>query len=342
MRKGSYAPWLVSERDFPRSGTVEDQLRFLVRYAILAPSAHNTQPWRFRIKGNRLTLLPDFSRALAVSDPTHRELYLSLGCALANLIIAARHFGFAFTVEEFPRETGDPVARVVLHPQAQKDAQNVALFGAITQRHSDRTPYEARPVSGELVAHLRALCTDPAVRVDMITDRQVIERIAALTAEATQRAFSHAPVRTELSRWVRSNFTKRPDGMPGFVVGVPDVPSLLAPLIVRLPLMAKSEAEKARTLLASSPLVAVLSAQDDAPRGWVRTGMVFERAWLGATARGLGCAPYAGAFEVDELHREVERLLGISGFRAQSLLRIGYSGAALHPSPRRSIEDVLR
>ena len=35
-------PWAITEQDFPVAGSVEEQLRFLLGYAILAPSSHNT------------------------------------------------------------------------------------------------------------------------------------------------------------------------------------------------------------------------------------------------------------------------------------------------------------
>lgn len=86
--------WSVAEADFPRDGDSGDQARFLVRYAILAPSTHNTLPWSFRIVGNGIDVFADRSRWLRVADPDQRELLLSVGCALENLVIAAEHFGF--------------------------------------------------------------------------------------------------------------------------------------------------------------------------------------------------------------------------------------------------------
>ena len=38
-------PWQIKEQDFPHKGSVTEQLLFLLRYAILAPWSHNTQPW---------------------------------------------------------------------------------------------------------------------------------------------------------------------------------------------------------------------------------------------------------------------------------------------------------
>jgi nitroreductase len=82
------------------------QMKELIRYATLAPSGHNTQPWKFSIKENSIRIFPDFTRHLTVVDPDNRELYISLGCALENLVIAARYAGYDSEVEYFP--TGEP------------------------------------------------------------------------------------------------------------------------------------------------------------------------------------------------------------------------------------------
>ncbi len=74
--------WDLSERDFPRAGPIDLQLRFLLRYAILAPSVKNTQPWSFTVASNRVHLAAARNRDLPVADPHQRELYISLGCAL--------------------------------------------------------------------------------------------------------------------------------------------------------------------------------------------------------------------------------------------------------------------
>jgi len=41
------ASWQINEQDFPRGEDSTEKLKFLIRYAILAPSSHNTQPWKF-------------------------------------------------------------------------------------------------------------------------------------------------------------------------------------------------------------------------------------------------------------------------------------------------------
>jgi nitroreductase len=56
--------WDVSDAQFPRNGSQQEQLRFLLWYATLAPSGHNAQPWLFGIKDQAIQLYADKSHAL--------------------------------------------------------------------------------------------------------------------------------------------------------------------------------------------------------------------------------------------------------------------------------------
>ena len=95
-----YAPWLnydqqahYTHRLLEKDPSMSVQMRELVRYATLAANGHNTQPWRFAITENAIEIHPDYTHRLPVVDPNDRELWISLGCALENLIIAARALG---------------------------------------------------------------------------------------------------------------------------------------------------------------------------------------------------------------------------------------------------------
>jgi hypothetical protein len=111
----NYEAWDVLEADYPGDGPMEERLKFLLRYAILAPSGPNNQPWKFAINEDRVSVFVDLSRALPFVDPSNRTLYMSVGCAIANLGVAGAHFGFAPSVSYFPRgQESDLVAEVQL------------------------------------------------------------------------------------------------------------------------------------------------------------------------------------------------------------------------------------
>jgi len=85
----------------------------LVRAAVLAASAHNAQPWLFAVTPARIDLFTVPSRNIGTIDPLQREMHISLGCALENLVLAGPPHGLATTVTLLP-DPADPahVARV--------------------------------------------------------------------------------------------------------------------------------------------------------------------------------------------------------------------------------------
>ena len=86
----------VAESDFPVDGSIAEQSRFLLHYACLAPSSHNTQPWRFAVSGNHLKLYADMRRALPVNDPDSR---------VAQLKASPRDYGLLAELGTRPRTT---------------------------------------------------------------------------------------------------------------------------------------------------------------------------------------------------------------------------------------------
>jgi hypothetical protein len=47
---------------------------------------------------------------------TGREMYISAGCALENLLIAAEHFGYGYAIEYLPEGDKGAAASVRLSP----------------------------------------------------------------------------------------------------------------------------------------------------------------------------------------------------------------------------------
>ena len=84
MSAGNLAAWNVKPSEFPATGTRLEKARYAVRYAILAPSNDNTQPWHFVINGDELLVCADRTRSLPNIDPFDRELIISCGAALFN------------------------------------------------------------------------------------------------------------------------------------------------------------------------------------------------------------------------------------------------------------------
>ncbi|MCW5776858.1 MAG: hypothetical protein KIS87_10500 [Phycisphaeraceae bacterium] len=341
-RSPELEPWNVSASAFPgHDAPIADRLRFLLAYAVLAPSSHNTQPWIFRLRGGRIELCADRARALPVVDHDDRELTISCGCALFNLRVAAEHFGYQPLIELLP----DPGERDLLATFALGTRHEVphevhVLFGAIPRRHTNRAPFEQRQVEDALQARLVAAAEAERAWLTCFTRKRDRHAIAGLVAEGDRIQFADKRFRRELAAWVHANRSHSRDGMPGYAYGYGDLVSIAEPFVIRTFDLGKGVAAKDMDLAEHSPLLAVIGTQGDSTVEWIRAGLALQHVLLLATGVGLSASFLNQPIEVENLRARLAAITERQG-SPQLLLRIGYAPEA-KPTPRRAADDVLR
>lgn len=336
-------PWSVAAWAFPHAGTVAEQLTFLVHYAVLAPSGHNTQPWRFRIADDAIELRADRSRALPAVDPGDRELVMSCGAALFHLRVAMRHFGFAPDVARFPEaEDPDVLARVRLGARLDRRAaptlEDDRLFMAIPRRRTNRRPFAPRPVpEGELDV-LRDAARREGAHLHVLAQASDKAALADLIAEGDRLQGGNPAFRRELAAWLEPNRSDRPDGIPGYAHGHGDLRAYVGPLIVRTFDWGDGQAARDRQLAEGSPVLLVLGTDRDDPPAHLAAGEALDRVLLTATAYDLSASYLNQPIETPALREAVAGLAGAA--YPQVILRLGY-GPPVPPTPRRPASDVL-
>jgi nitroreductase len=323
----------ICAQDFPWKASIESQLRCLRGYAILAPSTRNTQPWRFAVEVNTVHLFADFGRGLRISDPDGRQLYISLGCALENLLVAAEYFGFRHEVRYFPeRGNAELAASVVFAPGVTWSPARCGItLDAIVRRHNHNGTYRPLPVPEEVRRRLRACREESEVRLDLTDDRFFRRWVDGLTREADRLEFADPAFRKELGYWVDRG---------GF--GMPRVVSRLGGLAVSRLDLGEPVAKQGK-IVGSAALLGLVSATSDTHLAHVRTGQLFERLWLAATAMGVSVHPMSQTMRLPELRAAMAELIPARGWMPQHLFRVGYSSKEREPhhTPRRPLGDVL-
>ena len=325
--------WAVSEDDFPRGSSIEAQLGFLLRYAILAPSVRNTQPWAFSVRGNRVHLIADSRKTQPVADPDRRELYISIGCALENLLVAAEHFGFGHGIAYFPeRGAPDLVATVSFEPGGTlSEARAGATLASILTRHNDDGVFRPAPVPEWLRMRLLACCTEPDLQILLTGDRPFRHWIDALTLEADRADFADPGFRRELKHWIGRG-----------VFGSPPVRDQLQRAASAHVDLAEHVARRDHAIVESAALLGLICATGDSPPLHVRVGQLFERLWLTATAMGVSINPMSQTMRHPRLRATVGELLPSAGWTPQHLFRVGFgSSTGEQHTPRRPLDDVV-
>ena len=230
-------PYEVEKDSFPVNGSLDEQYTHLLRYAILAPSSHNTQPWKFRLFENGIAVFADYTRRLPVADPNHRELLMGVGAALMNLRVAAIHFGFECRVDyNFSGDSEMPIAFVTLNrtmPRKQPEELPEKTFYSIAKRHTNRHPFLMARVPDVVLNRLRDFGEGTEASILLSTDSTRNTQVAHLVAKAERLQQANSEFRKELGEWLRPNKTLKSDGMTGASFGISDVPSTVAPWAVK-------------------------------------------------------------------------------------------------------------
>lgn len=326
-------PWRIDEADYPATASAPETLRFLLRYAVLAPSSHNTQPWTFAIGDRRIDVHVDPAGWLEIADADRRELFLSVGCALENLVVAAERFGFAPVVEHVAEAgTGTLVARVRLEERGEGYApsRSTGLFEAIPRRHTNHGAYDDRPVPDEVRRDLEALAVEDGLAIHFTDDPEVRRRVEQLTVRADAVQFADPAWREELGAWMRRG-----------VFGAGWLMSKISGLAVSYLDLSGTVGKKDRDLLRSAPLLGLVAADRVTRESRVRSGQLFERMFLKATDAGLALQPMNQILQVAETREAFEALLPDAWGTPQITFRLGYADPEEH-TPRRPLESYLR
>ena len=223
-------PWEVSEADFPATGSTAEKLAFILNYAVMAPSGHNTQPWQFRLTDDCIELYADRTAALPVIDPEDRELTMSCGAALFNLRVALRYFGYKCDVLTFPKPSDpDLLAEARLGPSREPSAEDKMLFAAIPKRRTNRNKFEEREVPEILLSELQVAAAQEGAWLHVIQRDDVRTAVADLIAEGDRQQWQDESFRRELASWTHSSRQMRRDGIPGYAKGVSETAAYAGP-----------------------------------------------------------------------------------------------------------------
>ncbi|HZY75036.1 MAG TPA: nitroreductase family protein [Jatrophihabitantaceae bacterium] len=322
-----------------RNLTHRQMLRRAAGRAVLAPSVHNTQPWRLALRDDSLELRADRDRGLPALDPTGRQLVISCGCALFNARVALAATGCESRTTLLPDPAQpDLLARVEIRPRWGVRGSPLAFLDeAIETRRTNRREFTTETLPAELLECLvRAAAAE---RSELVLIRAADQRrtVAELSRRALAIENADAAYRAELDAWMTDDPT-RDDGVQAMSVPRHDADSPdELPLrefdssgVGWLPALTHSTSEQC--------LLLVGNVADDV-RGWLSTGQALERVLLEIARAGYAASPFTQVVEVPSLRAELRAGLGLDMW-PHVLLRVGHAPPT-PPTRRRPLSAVL-
>lgn len=315
---------------------VEPQFAELVRFATLAPSGHNTQPWRFSERRNDAFIAPDPARRTPVVDPDDHHLFISLGAAAETFAIAAAARGRPAAV------AFDPVGRLAINLVAGP-ASSDPLFAAIPRRQSTRSVFDGRPVAPADLDHLVAAARIDGVALTVVADPARRAAITDFVVAGNSRQIDDPAFVAELEHWIRFNAAQAEasgDGLFSRCSGQPTLPTWLGRSLFRRFLAKDSDNAKYVKQMRSTPVVVVFVGERADADHWSRVGRSFQRFALAATTRGIRTAMINQVVEVPSVRAEFARWLGAPDARPDLVVRVGHA-PALPFALRRPVSAVI-
>jgi nitroreductase len=310
-----------------------DALAAAADVARLAPSVHNTQPWRWVVRADTLELHVVLQRQLLEQDPDGRLLTLSCGAALHHALVGLAAAGWESSVE---RGAGDPLAVVHADRHTGADPDAMRRLQLLRVRHTDRRAVSDEPVPPEVLQALTDAAGQGGARLHVLNRDQVLQ--LAVMIEHSGEAQQHDErMRAETGAWVGGD---RPDG-----TGLPDA---VIPAELPLTTVAERDFGVPGTLAAgaghdSAAAYAILYGDGDEPRDWLRAGEALSHLWLSATEHGAAVLPLSSPVELDFTRQALRRMLGELGY-PYLVLRLGTADpdhAGPPHTPRLSAEQVI-
>ena len=308
--------------------------------ATLAPSVHNTQPWRFHLRRDALDIYADRSRQLSVLDPTGRQLIISCGCALFNARASLGADNLRVSIERFPVEgQSDLLATLSYVPGESAEVPDVTRLEKVVElRQTNRRRFADDPVPPEFLELLEAATHAEGAELVVVRDPDQRMAVASLSQHADEIENLNPAYRAELRAWTSSDPGRR-DGVPA--VAVPHVDGTSGDEVPIRDFDSHGQGFlPTNTHSSRNQCLVLLCTAGDAPIDWLRAGEALERVLLEVTRLGYAASPLTQITEVPSARAQLRAELGLRAY-PHVLLRIGRAAATPSSRRRRLVEVIV-
>jgi hypothetical protein len=320
----------------PLKGLGSEEMEIL-HLASLAPSGHNTQPWTVRVvEPGHWVIGSEEKRWLPAVDPENRELLLSLGAFLENLVIAAGTFGYQVEIEIIAK---NPKDREIADLRLKKGKVESFSLEKIRKRRMVRSNFLSNEIKAEDLKYisrhdLRPFLAMPQVGAHSFYFPQNSPEGKYLqegTIEANRKQAFRDPAQEELANWIRWSNKDAEAHRNGLTPVSMEIGGFAGWYVRnfydRQSVLTKSFREQSVDMAArqakSGAGWLVVTSPDSSIPTLIEYGRVFENMLLKIRERMIAVHPMTQMLEEEPWKKQAAKKLGLPG-EVQWILRIGY------------------
>ena len=280
---------------------IPEQILNLAKCGHAAPSADNSQPWRFVWNGESLFISYDIERVQGLTfPPDNPAILLSIGGVIENISQITFSSEIPINLFTFPENSQ------LQHCYAQIDVlditNNIRLYGQhpLFQRHTNRFPYKKEKIATNILQTLTELSAGNS-RIRVFSETDPIRAVAKLIRTASEVRFQTREVHDWLGKSLRfsEEAVKNADGLDVRTLDLPPGGNLFLRIISdwrRVKILNRIGTYKLLAAIDSGPInkapavVAIIG--DVGKKGAVDAGRILSRLWIGLNSYGIAVHPY--------------------------------------------------
>ncbi|WP_076789833.1 nitroreductase family protein [Chlorobium sp. KB01] len=337
-----YRLFARDQKQQPIGGLTEKEVDILY-LASLAPSGHNTQPWTVRIVEPQHWIVGSArERWLPAVDPQNREVLLSIGAFLENLVIAAEAHGYTIDLSVIAKSPSD---KELVDIRLRKGQVRDFPLERIKTRRTVRNNFLDREITADDLKYITIHDKRPHL-VKVIMPHGFYfpnlspqgRRLQEGTIEANRKQAFRDPAQEELANWIRwsnKEAEKHRNGLTPDTMEIGGIARLYVEYFYnRKSVLSKSFRETTVDMVSKQVRQCggwlVITSENSRIQTLIEYGRVFEGMLLRIRERKIAIHPMTQMLEESPARDAIAAELGLAG-EVQWILRIGYLGS--YPDP---------
>jgi nitroreductase len=275
----------------------------ILHSATQAPSGDNSQPWRFRIDADSISILNTVGKDYSPYNYKERGSIFAIGAAVENAVITANSFHLRTDVSLFPDQS-DPDVVATLRFQPSETLSKDPLAPYVESRMTNRKPYAKKALHGDHRTELlNVFHSASGCSLSLIETSSSIARFGKLVSLSDQLIFEEQAIHDAIFssiRWTRDE-EQANRGMYIKTLELPPPALLLfkhlrhwsnAQRLNRISIARFIAAQSAK-VYSHSAAIGMITIPNEDSKEYVMAGRAFERLWLTATKLGIQLQPMA-------------------------------------------------
>lgn len=326
-----------------------NDIDYMVLCGGLAPSPHNTQPWKFNIEKNIIHVIGDKDRSIGRGDSDFRQMHIALGCAMFNIKLAAKNLGYKPVITYKSMSDFNINGHVAsIEIQSSHKISNDETMSSIFKRSTNRGNYDLlTPIPSAFMQETKSewLSTDIHLHKRDVLQGLHVERSVRVGARKWMLDEGKYADSTKWWRYTRDELLAKGDGVS---IHTSETPFFIKEGMEHFvdedmwlgDFGKNGEINFVDGIAAATPMWGVIETKDDSLRSRLEAGMMLEKTYVNAANSGIHIHPINYAIENTVSHDRLAQGLGLGvDKQVQMVFRVG-KGVELERTVRKQLSEI--